>query len=229
LGSAVLRSSFPMRPFPPLFLLTFSALLPSACATASDSSPVVTGAGGTEAGSAGQAGSLGTAGTTSNGGSVGSGGAGGSSNAFGGTGALAGSAQSGAGGSSAGSAGLGGSAHSGAGGASAGSAGIAGSAAGGSAGHAGSVGAGGTGGIAGGSGGAGGCAAPSGTTCGAASSYCATIDYAVGDKVMAMCAVNTGGCISGRNWLFTCSAVGCGTHAPGTAAGEGFWTITQCN
>lgn len=88
------------------------------------------------------------------------------------------------------------------------------------------------GGTAGGGGAAGGgapnCDPPSGMTCKDAAAYCAGQSYAVGDKVLATCAVNTGGCISGKSWLFTCAKAGCADKAPGTTAGEGYWTITQC-
>jgi hypothetical protein len=46
---------------------------------------------------------------------------------------------------------------------------------------------------------------------------------------MAVCTVDTAGCISGRHWLFTCAKADCGTHDPGTTPGETYWTITQCN
>jgi hypothetical protein len=51
----------------------------------------------------------------------------------------------------------------------------------------------------------------------------------VGDKVKAVCLVNTAGCVETKNWLFSCKAAGCGAHTPGTTDGENYWTVSQCN
>jgi hypothetical protein len=51
----------------------------------------------------------------------------------------------------------------------------------------------------------------------------------VGDKVKAVCMVNTAGCVMGKNWLFTCTVAGCAAHTPGTTDGESYWSVAQCN
>jgi hypothetical protein len=51
----------------------------------------------------------------------------------------------------------------------------------------------------------------------------------VGDKVKAVCQVNTAGCVKDKNWLFTCTVSNCGAHIPGTTDGEGYWSVAQCN
>lgn len=73
------------------------------------------------------------------------------------------------------------------------------------------------------------CDPPSGTTCDDASFYCATQTYANGDYVLARCTVGTGGCISGRIFLFEC--VGdCNSEAAGTGVDQSTWGIrSQCS
>ncbi|HYQ41361.1 MAG TPA: hypothetical protein VER11_05330, partial [Polyangiaceae bacterium] len=62
-----------------------------------------------------------------------------------------------------------------------------------------------------------------------ASPYCSGYSYVVNDKVKAVCMVDTAGCITGKNWLFTCKLAGCGSHTPGTTDGESYWNVSQCN
>jgi hypothetical protein len=97
------------------------------------------------------------------------------------------------------------------------------------AGNAGTAGTAGASGSAGAAGTGGGCSGPTGTTCATANDYCAGFAYAVGAKVLAMCIVNTGGCIANKEMLFNCVA-DCGSTTPGTGADQNKWTIAeQCN
>jgi len=153
-------------------------------------------------------------------------GTGGAAAGTGGAAAGTGGAAAGTGGAAAGTGG----AAAGTGGASAGSGGSSAGAGGSTAGAGGSsAGAGGSSAGSGGSGGSSSCTPPTGTTCTTAADYCSGYTYIVGNKVKAVCAVDTAGCIKGKNWLFSCSQAGCGSHPPGTTDGEGYWTITQCN
>jgi hypothetical protein len=62
-----------------------------------------------------------------------------------------------------------------------------------------------------------------------ANDYCPGFAYAAGDRVLATCTVNTGGCIADKDMLFSCVA-DCAATTPGTGADQNKWTISsQCN
>jgi hypothetical protein len=156
---------------------------------------------------AGSGGNAGAGGMAGSGGNAGAGGmAGGGNGGTAGNGGAGGNAGTGGSGGTAGTGGSGGNAGTGGSGGNAG-----------------------TGGSGGNAGSAGGCSGPTGATCATANDYCPGFAYAVGDKVLAKCTVNTGGCISNKEMLFSCAA-DCATTTPGSGADQNKWSIAdQCN
>jgi hypothetical protein len=62
-----------------------------------------------------------------------------------------------------------------------------------------------------------------------ASPWSMSCSYTMGDHVLAMCKVTTGGCLSNKTMLFQCK-MDCDSQDPGTLVDQTKWGIAnQCN